>query len=178
MNRVALAIIAVSMLGGCSPAIRGDGSLAVVEISPGLRDLTVNGSHTDASGKLIVESFNMEDAYCAGAHLWDAAGAQVRCRREIGNRIATSDVHVDVADAWEEPLDPGAVAWYLPGTSLIRQTAPDCGAFSVCVAQAAHELGHALGLQHLDAGALMAPNTDSASLTDADLRSFSSIWHN
>jgi len=167
----------VVFVAGCSPAIRGDGTLAVLQISAPMRNLTVEDSHNNDDGHIVDESFNMEDAYCVGAHLWDVAGAQVRCEREIGNRIAVSSIRVDVADAWEESLEPGSAAWYLPDTSMIRQAAPQCATMNSCAAEAAHEIGHALGMQHLKSGALMSPNTDSESLTEDDLRAFRSIWN-
>lgn len=166
-----LAILAI----GCmerAPGLRGDGTLAVVELS------------ADAAGAVIpdqqitggrIPGGTIEDAYCAGARAWDAVGARVRCRREAGGATAGSSIAVVLAAAGEEPLE-GAGAWYSGHTGEVHMIPSRCPNLPACAALAAHEIGHALGLGHDAPGNLMAPTVEVSALQPPDVAMFRQAW--
>ena len=169
-------LICALLAGGCAPGLRGDGALAVIGPEAALGATVMTDSSGVPGGPMLTEHFTLEDAYCQGAHLWDAAGAQVRCTREL-HPGAPVDVPVRFASATESSLEEGGVAaWYNAVDHTIRIKSAECVQLTVCAAIAAHEIGHALGLGHLPPGALMAPHTDAQALTDADLRAFHAAW--
>lgn len=176
--RLGLFLAVAISAGGCGGGLRGDGTLAVLEISDELHSMTwaaFDSTYTDAHGSVTTHHAggDMVDAFCAGAHLWDALGAQVRCRREVPGQHAATSVAVVVSGQWEYP---GEAAWFNATDGKIHfatmQWSDDVGAR----AAAAHEIGHALGLNHEPAGNLMAPDIDSPELTDADKAQFVGLW--
>jgi hypothetical protein len=112
-------VVVVGGCCGCAPGLRGDGSLAVLEISDKLHQLRYEPTTTtygfgEKTWSVSHPGGDMIDAFCAGAHLWDVVGAQVRCRREVEGQHAVSSIGVVLADGWE---NPGAAAWW----SIVEQ---------------------------------------------------------
>jgi predicted Zn-dependent protease len=70
-----------------------------------------------------------------------------------------------------------AQQWWNPVDGKIHVADMACGTSDGCAAIAAHEIGHALGLDHLAAGNLMAPNTDANSLQSGDVKEFKNRWN-
>jgi hypothetical protein len=173
-----LALLATGC-AGCASGLRGDGSLAVLEISDKLHQLRYEPTITtygfgDKAWSVSHPGGDMVDAFCAGAHLWDVVGAQVRCRREVEGQHAVSSIGVVLADGWE---NPGAAAWWSIVDDKIHVAHMQWGEADGAAAAAAHEIGHAMGLGHLGGYDLMHTEIRSNTLTDDDKAAFQRVWH-
>lgn len=166
-------VVTATIAGGCGTGLRGDGTLAVLEVSDKLHAMTWSTASGYPGGQLVTDTGDMVDAFCAGAHLWDVVGAQVRCRREVEGQSSASSVHVVIADsAWADHD-----AWYSSGDDEIHFSRMRCDGIDMCAAVAAHEIGHALGMNHIGRGNLMAPSTDATTLQPADIAQFRMAWN-
>jgi hypothetical protein len=167
------------LVSGCASGIRGDGSLAVLEISDKLHELryeatTTTYSFGDKSWSVSHPGGDMVDAFCAGAHLWDVVGAQVRCLREVADQPAASKIGVVLADGWE---NPGAAMWWSTVDGKIHVAKMIWGDADGAAAAAGHEIGHSLGIGHLSGYDLMHIDIRSNTLTDNDKAAFRTIWN-
>jgi hypothetical protein len=173
-----VAMVVAAGCGGCSSGLRGDGTLAVIEISDKLHEMryqAVTITHTvgGQTWTTTQPAGDMVDAFCAGAHVWDVVGAQVRCEREVEGQHALSSIGVVLADEWEYP---GHAAWWNSLDGKIHFATMQWSDRDDATAAAAHEIGHALGLDHLGAGNLMAADIESVTLTDEDRAAFCGHW--
>jgi hypothetical protein len=175
---VTLALLATGCTG-CASGIRGDGTLAVLEISDKLHQLRYEPTTTTYGFGGKTWSVNhpggdMMDAFCAGAHLWDVVGAQVRCLREVEGQPAATKIGVVLADGWE---NPGAAMWWSTVDGKIHVAKMIWGDADDAAAAGAHEIGHAMGLGHLDGYDLMHIEIRSNTLTEDDKAAFRVVWN-
>jgi hypothetical protein len=177
VNMKTIAVVTV-LVTGCSPGLRGDGTLAVLVISDKLHEMRYQATdvtYSDVNGTRTIhqDAGDMVDAFCAGAHLWDVVGARVRCAREANGQQATSSVGVVLAEQWE---NPGNAAWWNSTDGKIHFATMQWLDAPSANAAAAHEIGHALGLDHLDTGNLMTADIESDHLTQEDKAQFYRHW--
>lgn len=160
------------LVGGCRVVYPGDGQLVAVELDEALRPCAT-------------------EALRIGTHYWDEAGVQLRVREELpaGGRIAAKisvrgDACTDLGDAvvhsGNGTVAPTPAAQYdLYGGNVylfLKNWTDDMPGMAQTIA---HELGHAIGLDHVhEYDAVM--NGDGGpyrpDLADADLREHARVW--
>lgn len=111
----------------------------------------------------------MQDAAVGDAlALWRDRG--VRAFDELDPEVGLEVRFEDAAATFHGLYDPGA------GRVLVNRAIADRGALSIVVA---HELGHAFGLVHIDAGtraSVMNPGNIVTPPTDADQGALEALW--
>lgn len=168
-------LVAMVLVSGCATGLRGDGTLAILEISDKLHDFAYSASSITKNGQTSYEpAGDMVDAFCAGAHIWDVVGAQVRCRREVEGEHSASSIHVVVSGGWE---DPEGAMWWSKLDDKIHVAKMQWGTADDAAAAAGHEIGHALGLGHLEGFDLMHTEVRSKILTANDKAAFHALWN-
>lgn len=157
------------LAGGCNAAVvPGDGSLVVFDVDG------------DFSRRVAVDSSGVTrselEAVRIGVHAWNMAGARFALADETGSMDAAV-VHFGLHRS--SGLNVDGVCW--PGlnyASIYADHVKDyhSPAFEALSATVAHELGHALGLEHTREVAVMNPTENKAALTGSDLAAFAARW--
>lgn len=137
-----------------------DGRLAVLDVDPAFSQHEWEG---------IKES----ELVRQGAHYWDAVGVQFRTAEEMDDPTA---VHVQIQRSEVDLGDCAGIQW--PGTRTITlYVGPlrrEPSSNWTWTAQVAHELGHLIGLSHVDErlAVMAAENAAMGRLQPADLDEF------
>lgn len=158
---------------GCGPQIPGDGHLVIFDIdnafsrTPTITD-TIGTPHSE------LEALRM------GIHLWNPLGANFKLADEVSptDNSAPFAVHFGVHRD-SATIAASGVCW--PGLGYLTIYADhiesDVGnAYNFLVTTTAHEVGHALGLQHVGEEAVMNPADFDNQLTGSDTAQFHALW--
>ncbi|HZS37824.1 MAG TPA: matrixin family metalloprotease [Polyangia bacterium] len=156
-------VLVLTVAAGCRVVVPGDGRVVLVE-----PDEAVDAAYSIELKRSV--------------HFWDVTGACFRVREELvdGEPIAARVPFV--ADGARSNAADPQLAWYAEAEGRVHVPIGELQELDVdhdeLTALFAHELGHALGLNHLPQQvALMAPHVPALQqLTDADVREFCTRW--
>jgi hypothetical protein len=174
MRRAVLAaamLVSAMLASACRVVVPGDGRLVAIEVAPDIADHEVQiftGRHTS-------EAHRLGEYVAAGAHYWDAVGARLRTADEIGEEVPAVTVRIEVADAFTSAFSDGHPAWYGYTDGAVHVVLDgyfDQGFAPSYSSLFAHELGHALGLDHISGDAVMHPGESWRRLQAADVEQF------
>lgn len=194
---LALVLILLAGCGGCDNrriVYPGDGRLVIVDIAPELDACMVMRSNTVPTGVGWVVR--------TGIRYWDTVGVRLRTPEQLNSAEAADEaptaqhvrVHGNVAIAGTNPngqYDPnkgiaeyhfatGDVELYLENWNMQDV---DAKGWNWLTATAAHEFGHAIGLDHVsdEAAVMYHARTDDNARTDlagADVVEYHRVWGN
>ena len=168
-------LVLVCALAGCegyaTKQIPGDGHLVIIDIESGFGGRLI----TDASGNARTEM----EAVRRALHVWDALGAQLRAPDEVSADVAARAPHFGVHRSVVHWESAGGVCW--PGlgyADIYAETIEETSFpnFEAVESTVAHELGHAMGLEHVSGDGVMRPSDEAVATTDADAAEFARVY--
>ncbi len=171
-------------LTGCFKVYPGDGTLVIVDIDRDLDTCYVRTStSSDTLGTIIRH----------GIRLWDVAGTRLRTEDQLIDdergenesaprlRIrgdACSEIEADVVRVGNGIITPSPVGQYDGDVHLFIRRWPLDNQLSL-IATVAHEVGHAIGLDHVRGQGIAVMNESAAPLEEigeSDLREHRRVW--
>lgn len=174
-------VIMFAITCGCAARLPGDGRLVIVTVDDAVAQKMV--SVVDAAGHVSPRPFG--EAASAGARYWDAVGVRLRTYDALTpaewNETPAAIVNIQCASAVETSVEGEHFGWQSPVDGNIRiecdsDVYKPGNAFTAdqLAAAFAHELGHALGLNHVqDSHAVMYRDSAATpTITAADRAEF------
>jgi hypothetical protein len=187
VRRAGAAVLSVFLMAvepGCRCPVPGDGRLVLVTLDDRILEHLVGVALTDRGVSQPLGPF-----VARGARYWDSVGARLRTPDQLADyewneAPSARTVHVEPTNGIEHAFD-GAIAFYSDLDGFIRvdlsnpELDPRYGFYRPIDFESlfAHELGHALGLDHEPGcSGVMSPGCSLESLSSADVAQFRSVW--
>lgn len=150
------AMLIMVIISGCAAPIPGDGRLVLLDIDRGVASVLIGGTGCESDGITSDGCVPFSPASVSqyvrlGSHVWDPLGARLRTNEEAGNETPAAVLHIVANGGSPPPGDGTACAMWSPVDGAIHVPVPEpcAGDPKFLTYLFAHELGHAMGLDHV-----------------------------